>query len=675
MMLNARLKPNKRKQPSSVPSFDDSHRNGSARRFKIDEQRGCEASGFCVLVKDLRNRRIFSPCQIDEAPSTTTEKVGASRCPPDLRESKVNEGLGKLDQMDSVQTTPPEAVQVFDHSGHGLSRNADQVSTKQSNVIRSSQPVSMTRSDPSLCLRGRLFNVPISFSYRRLLPYLTDMVKEDDFDVTRTCQTQTAGKVLEEKLPQQVSETGQDKCLGRIAAATGLSPQVAIAIPVDPKNDLPAAVCSATPVDKKKDLSPCSVLSPALVNKDSSDIRISSEGGDVISDSLNLDQSQVKLYPGKCSDGDTGECPDDAKMEREKTDKGELSTKGGADELVNVIPTDKDEYHKASIREQVSLRSSANPIDSQNRSNSSERSVSTWKPSNGTSVAPKSSSPEDSKKMPIGRKKVSKSCLQAKILKNHNSFSYRRLLPYLMEIVKDDPSTVGKSPPQENVCSKENLHTAPESLSHPEPLSDNPNYRSPAEELPLASFLQKDEDGSELTSKVSESKLESSPEKEKVANELCPAINEEDRLFVKDSAQYGTYDIGIPPMETRRGILKRNPQGCRGLCLCLNCASFRLNAERAFEFSRNQMKDAEELALDLMKEMTHLRSLLQKIDASSATPDIQVVEACRKASEVEDMAKDRLSQMNEDLNIHSRIKQLHRPRVIFSQYCTEYHST
>ncbi|KAF6135794.1 hypothetical protein GIB67_028650 [Kingdonia uniflora] len=60
------------------------------------------------------------------------------------------------------------------------------------------------------------------------------------------------------------------------------------------------------------------------------------------------------------------------------------------------------------------------------------------------------------------------------------------------------------------------------------------------------------------------------------------------------------------------GILKRNPRGCRGLCTCLNCASFRLHAERAFEFSKTQMQDAEEVATGLMKEVSYLRNLLLK---------------------------------------------------------------
>lgn len=79
---------------------------------------------------------------------------------------------------------------------------------------------------------------------------------------------------------------------------------------------------------------------------------------------------------------------------------------------------------------------------------------------------------------------------------------------------------------------------------------------------------------------------------------------------------------GIQADALRKGILKRNPRGCRGLCACLNCASFRLHADRAFEFSRNQMQDAEEVALDLMTELSKLRKLLEK---SAATAKDHVV--------------------------------------------------
>ena len=69
---------------------------------------------------------------------------------------------------------------------------------------------------------------------------------------------------------------------------------------------------------------------------------------------------------------------------------------------------------------------------------------------------------------------------------------------------------------------------------------------------------------------------------------------------------------GFPGARPHKGILKRNPRGCRGLCTCLSCASFRLHSERSFEFSRNQMQDAEEVAEELMKELSYLRKLLKE---------------------------------------------------------------
>ncbi|XP_075504857.1 uncharacterized protein LOC142542230 [Primulina tabacum] len=91
--------------------------------------------------------------------------------------------------------------------------------------------------------------------------------------------------------------------------------------------------------------------------------------------------------------------------------------------------------------------------------------------------------------------------------------------------------------------------------------------------------------------------------------------------------------IAGPP----KGILKKNPRGCRGPCNCLNCASFHLHAEGAFEFSKNQMHEAEEVALELMKEVAKLRHLLKKSitneNGSEIVPLnlIQVEQACSES--------------------------------------------
>ncbi|XVE84646.1 hypothetical protein DITRI_Ditri17bG0029500 [Diplodiscus trichospermus] len=142
-----------------------------------------------------------------------------------------------------------------------------------------------------------------------------------------------------------------------------------------------------------------------------------------------------------------------------------------------------------------------------------------------------------------------------------------------------------------------------------------------------------------------------------------------------DSLMETSVSPGIPVAGLKKGILKRNPRGCRGICTCLNCSLFRLHAERSFEFSRNQMQDAEEVALDLIKELSCLRNMLEKwffgVEDHTSIYINQVKEACKKASNAEELAKTRLSEMNYDLNIHCRIPCVQRPSVRFANYVEE----
>ncbi|CAD6232317.1 unnamed protein product [Miscanthus lutarioriparius] len=65
-------------------------------------------------------------------------------------------------------------------------------------------------------------------------------------------------------------------------------------------------------------------------------------------------------------------------------------------------------------------------------------------------------------------------------------------------------------------------------------------------------------------------------------------------------------------LSPKKGILKRSTRGCKGICMCLDCCTFRLHADRAFEFSRKQMKEADDIISNLLKEVVSLRSLLEK---------------------------------------------------------------
>ncbi|MCD7472184.1 hypothetical protein HAX54_013192 [Datura stramonium] len=145
----------------------------------------------------------------------------------------------------------------------------------------------------------------------------------------------------------------------------------------------------------------------------------------------------------------------------------------------------------------------------------------------------------------------------------------------------------------------------------------------------------------------------------------------------KSTRTESSYDLVTHPDVLNKGILKRNPRGCRGLCNCLNCASFRLHSERAFEFSRNQMQDTEEVSLGLMKELADMRIFLEKHLSSENNlapiplTQLEVEEVCAKALEAEQRAKERLSQMNNELNYHCRVPSLYRPRVTFATHIEE----
>ncbi|KAE8782120.1 hypothetical protein D1007_44500 [Hordeum vulgare] len=116
-------------------------------------------------------------------------------------------------------------------------------------------------------------------------------------------------------------------------------------------------------------------------------------------------------------------------------------------------------------------------------------------------------------------------------------------------------------------------------------------------------------------------------------------------------------------LSPKKGILKRHTMGCKGICMCLDCSVFRLRADRAFEFSRKQMKEADDIVVNLLEEVASLRSLTEKSSGQQ-----ERMEACQRALRVEEVAKERRQQMLAELNSHCKIP---GPRVKFSQYVDE----
>ncbi|KAL9232735.1 hypothetical protein vseg_007808 [Gypsophila vaccaria] len=277
-------------------------------------------------------------------------------------------------------------------------------------------------------------------------------------------------------------------------------------------------------------------------------------------------------------------------------------------------------------------------------------------------------------------------CSRRKIFKVPNSFAYKRLLPYLMDMAKDEPCTLIDNP---SVKIEIDVPKSPEkSLAIVE--ACGPQVVSTVENNEVLSDLKASSpaDGSLSNLVSNESEIADDPKHDVSPDNLVAAfyIPETSNEIAKEDA---SFDFAIDDMEFKRegslgtpvssdapvggmtkGILKRNPWGCRGICSCLNCTSFRLNAEKAFEFSRNQLLEAEEVAQNLMKELSSVKCMLKKsvtgVTEVGAITLNQVEEACRRASDVEDTARARLSQMHEDLFVHSRTKALQRPRVNFS---------
>ncbi|KAF0901168.1 hypothetical protein E2562_038182 [Oryza meyeriana var. granulata] len=123
---------------------------------------------------------------------------------------------------------------------------------------------------------------------------------------------------------------------------------------------------------------------------------------------------------------------------------------------------------------------------------------------------------------------------------------------------------------------------------------------------------------------------------------------------------------GLSPkkLSPKKGILKRQTRGCKGICMCLDCSTFRLHADRAFEFSRKQMQEADDIIDNLLKEVSSLRNLMEKsADQQEATQT-----ACLRALQAEEVARERRRQMLMELNSHCRIP---GPRVKFAQYVEE----
>ncbi|CAH1428847.1 unnamed protein product [Lactuca virosa] len=312
---------------------------------------------------------------------------------------------------------------------------------------------------------------------------------------------------------------------------------------------------------------------------------------------------------------------------------------------------------------------------------------------------------------------VLKSCSRMKMLQTPTSFSHRRLLPFLMSVSGDD-SGVSKSnqlskpentseqnqqPPtpsliNQSIIVDESQTTADEKSDSPtstlNPIETSFESTTTVAQVSNDNLVDTHGPDTKLTESTSHSDMKLQAEADTLMKleqespikdlklvevttsnlEIVPSVDTNDNQKAVNGSTHESL-LQIAPLNTplinrdisKNGILKRTPRGCRGICNCLNCTSFRLHAERSFEFSRNQMHDAEEVALELINDMNSLRNILERTGGDSN----EVKEVCEKSLYKEEVARARLAQMNEDLSFHCRSMTLLRPKVTFANKIEE----
>ncbi|KAK2641690.1 hypothetical protein Ddye_023453 [Dipteronia dyeriana] len=711
-----------------------------------------------VSVKDLRTRRIFSHgCGFDgdgdDEGNTCEKRFGIS-------ETGFSEEVKSLDDF-KKNGSPKMDLNGIDEKDTGCGANFDK------------------RNKPLLGLRSRmkLFKAPGSFRYRRLLPYLME-VSKDFTCVPKLDQSPKIQKGLEEK--PVLSSDGQEILINtsKIECNNVEYVNESNSASIECIEESSMSFDSQKELCMKKDHSLASISASA--NSDDEKLMNNRETEDSCYTQNMNNSNGLSLIIEKCDDkvNETDQCSQGTMQsktgEAYTSDVGEyskvtnlyytnsdMSDKKPNDSLSNSGKTGADHgeflvHSNKSNKEYVLMTPPdadifCKPEVAENGGNSVQSILSNpdhdfWKPTdlsiNGNNSCRWDKIIDSSPR----RKWVLNRCSRLKLFKVPGSMSYRRMLPFLLDVTNDNSCSLGKdhrlklekcieekptlpssvsdsqempvensdvddchtkhdisncfAPPitistaslndQESYPSYDHVNESPKPLSQQErdvhfkqEISDsermmdiNHGSNLPSSSLPslLGPGSLSREDAKFVSNELSVHTRENHTESViKVTNGEKQI--ESDSLHRDSSYFEFSRHLDIPTTALKKGILKRTPRGCRGLCTCLNCSSYRLNAERAFEFSSNQMQDAEEVALDLMKELSHMRNMLEKsalgADGSAVVCINQVKEACKRAFEAEELAQNRINQMNFDLKAHCRMTCAQRPRVRFANRVEE----
>ncbi|XP_057773227.1 uncharacterized protein LOC130992562 [Salvia miltiorrhiza] len=619
----------------------------------------CRSASRILLTKDLRHKRVYSPSvnSVEEEIEENNEEQNKllkgfdSSTVPDVDDAKEYE-LGTSGFMRS---------EVGDERIDG----ANGLKLKDQ-IIHGNGSLPKMKTALNGCQRRKVFKTPNSFSYRRLLPHLMDIVNDTSNVGVSKIELVDAGS------------------LSRFRKLDGAS--------FEPRSIAENSYAAKT-----------ECVAPQFNNSRKVHIKVSTIQLDSSGVDNELDRTAETIKPLEV---------------KEKSHQNDMNgVDASVEESIQTTPPDPGILGKTEVcrgRESADAKNNLTfiglPVGSEKNSSSGA-----LKQSPDTKCGANSMN-----------KTVLNPCSRLRLFRNPRSVSYRRLLPFLMDISKTDSCTTTK--PQKKlpqVVSEEDRHPAPAIIAVNDFVNDTPKEKI-GEKIYDGDRIQTASDGSSpdsnnnlvssipelpatnyssnidprFVNSVSSSVSEPSSVISYIQTKQCtpgePRSVEKQNMCLnmglelsngntdsseivnlkQHSPQINTLyhlDALVPPKNRPfKGILKRNRRGCRGLCNCLNCASFRLHAERAFEFSRNQLLDAEEVASQLMKELANVRLLLEKSiietdDSASIRPHpVLIKQACSRAIEAETLAKERLGELNNDLSVHCRIPDLLQPKVTFA---------
>ncbi|OIW19169.1 hypothetical protein TanjilG_13951 [Lupinus angustifolius] len=642
-------------------------------------------------------------------------------------------------------------------------------------------PVPKSKSVPRPILNRKLFKTPGSISYRRMLPFLKDFTKDDSV-ISEFCHLTLHKKdeihMYAEKFEVPLSSQGLKASIEEHKTDSGHKHgtvkynALVNNVLVDPANELshsnqpqltpsPGILESPMQLDAKG-VNGLSAPSPSehieKVEIGSKDVCLSDLKFDLCLVKSTTPEAQNLLYINdvsslaleNCSSKQNGLTIDcDERKQFEGLEKRESFIRNPPEgQGLNHLDPNMLDVKKEAGRKIIYEKSDMTKHASEKEENDLNGivygpSVSSRGSNNGSGncVGENRNGSESKALLAINR------CSREKLLKHAGSFSYKRMLPFILNTMKDNPrvSVIDHYPKHQKCLDQTPLLAVSASDLQVIPISGSDDCRgnsgtqqetglhahglnndssSPIPQIPES---QSSHDSCKVIQLQDEQvvlngscNLKSSPDPSISVHKidspimpLGPTINkvitrEEETMspiplssiypelkgnssvlisynggktpeapkYCQSLSQHKVLDqIRVPAAGFKKGILKKNPKGCRGLCTCLNCVSFRLHAERSFEFSRNQFLDAEEVAQDLIKEISDLRNMLERssvsVDGNPVVCAREVEEACQKAFATEQLAKDRLSQMNDDLNIHCRVTSLQRPRVKFTDHVEE----